>query len=70
MMAGADITSPNLCIKFQSLELLIAKELIEARGGNFLFLITGSCNSEIRTIVLPDVKFRPAILSVPIFSFQ
>ena len=31
---------------------VIANEL---RGGNYLFMITGNCNSEIRTIVLPDV---------------
>jgi len=70
MMAGADIPSPNLWIKFQNLVLLITKEIIEERGDNFLFFITESCNSEIKTIVLLDVKFRPAILSVPIFSFQ
>jgi len=34
------------------------------------FFITESCNLEIKTIVLLDVNFRPAILSVPIFSFQ
>ena len=70
MITRADIASPNLWIKFQSLESLMVKVSVEARGDKNMGLTSESCNAVIGEVQNRHIKSRPSVSGSTIFRFE